>query len=97
MSEDDFLARLRTEARTLRHQPDEVTLARIRARIHARLEPPRGVADVLAAWLRPVIAMVGAVAIAAAIGFATIEPDVDTASLTDTTISMGGDSYRVGE
>ena len=97
MSEDDFLARLRTDARTLRHQPDEVTLARIRARIHARLVPQRTVADVLAAWLRPVIAMVGAVAIAAAIGFATIQPDIDAASLIDTTISMGGDEYRVGD
>lgn len=97
MSEDDFLSRLRTDARTLRHQPDEVTLARIRARIHARLEQPRGVADVLAAWLRPALAMAGAVAIAAAIGFATLQPDVDLTSLTDTTISIGEDTYRVGD
>lgn len=99
MSQDDFLERLRTEARTLRHQPDDVTLARIRARIHERIAAPRTVADVLAAWLRPVVATVGAIAIAVALGLATVRMNVDLSLLTDTTveISMGGDSYRVGD
>lgn len=97
MSNDDFLERLRTEARTLRHQPDEITLARIRARIRERVERPR-VADVLAAWLRPAAAAVGTFALIAAIGVAVLRGDGDTSWFTDTTIeiSIAGDDYRVG-
>ena len=56
MTDDDkFFERLRGEAAPLRYQVDDVKLARIRARIHERLVRP-GVADVLAAWFRPLAA-----------------------------------------
>ncbi|HEU4888965.1 MAG TPA: hypothetical protein VFV49_13850, partial [Thermoanaerobaculia bacterium] len=79
MTDDPFFERLRTDARTLRHQPDEATLARIRMRIQAHLEREAipglfnvrsepTVAQLLAAWFRPLVAGAAALALVAAIG-----------------------------
>ena len=97
MNDDDkFFERLRADAGTLRHQPDEATLARIRARIHARIAPRPGVLELLAAWFRPLAATLTAIAIAAAIGVSSI--DTTETSLEQTVeITMAGDTYRVGQ
>lgn len=96
IEDDQFFERLRADAQVLRHQPDDVTLARIRARISSRLQP-RSVSDVLAAWFRPLTAALAAIAVAAAIGAATFGGGEEV-SLTSTTfeVSMAGDTYRVG-
>jgi hypothetical protein len=101
MTDDDkFFERLRGDARKLRHEPDEATLARIRARIQARLEPstpPLTVAELLARWFRPLAATAMALALAAAIGITSIDRDVVTFTEDAPEIEMAGDSYRVGE
>lgn len=99
MTDDPFFQRLRNDARTLRHQPDEVTLARIRARIHAHLERSEPtVADLLAAWFRPLIASAAALALAAVIGTSIVRNN-ETVSIADTAveITMGEETWRVGD
>ncbi|HYI09146.1 MAG TPA: hypothetical protein VEK57_08745 [Thermoanaerobaculia bacterium] len=100
MSDDDkFFERLRADAGKLRYQPDEVTLARIRARIHDRLEHQNakpGVLELLAAWFRPLAATLTAIAIAAAIGVNSIDTTDTTVLDPAVEISMAGDTYSVG-
>jgi hypothetical protein len=93
---DDFFARLRADARPLRRQPDEVTLSRIRARIRESIERPT-VAEMLAAWFRPVLATVAVLAAAAVVTLTTIDSR-DQASLDEENVEivMGDESYRVG-
>lgn len=97
MTDDDrFFERLRVDARTLRHEPDELTLTRIRARIRERIEAPATVTSLLAAWFRPLAATLTAIAIAAAIGAAALNTSEET-SLGDSPveITMAGDTYSV--
>ena len=90
---DDFFERLRADARPLRHQPDQVQLARIRARILATIEERPTVADMLAAWFRPVLATVAMIAAIAVFTWNEYQP-TDNASL-GVEIVMAGDTYRV--
>lgn len=93
---DDFLARLRADARPLRYQPDPVALSRIRARIMATLERPT-VAQMLAAWFRPVLATVAAIAAVAVFALANVDSNDETAFGEESVeIVMAGDSYSVG-
>ena len=87
MTDDKFFERLRGDAASLRHQPDEVTLARIRARIHAHLEARATVAQQLARWFRPLAGALSAAAIAAAIAV--------TMFLTSTQPSFGDNPVQV--
>jgi hypothetical protein len=97
MSDDNFFERLRSDAGALRHEPDENTLARIRARIREQVERPT-VMQILAAWFRPLAATLTAIAIAAAIGAAAINGGTETTLGQETVeISMAGDTYRVGD
>jgi hypothetical protein len=97
MTDDDkFFERLRGDAQMLRHQPDEATLARIRARIHARIARP-SVAELLAAWFRPLAATALAVVLAAAVGVAAFDDGDVTLDDSTIEISVGGETYRVAE
>ena len=100
MTDDPFFARLRQDARPLRHEPDEATLARIRVRIQSHLnhtQPQPTVAQMLAAWFRPIVAAAAAIALAAAIGINFVR--TDSISLSDTVleISLAGETWRVGD
>ena len=91
---DDFLARLRTDAAPLRYRPDEAMLARIRARIQDRIagrEPT--VAELIVSWFRPLAAALALVAIASAVGLASL--DVHVASVDRVEIAAGGETYVV--
>ena len=97
MSDDDkFFERLRADARTLRRQPDQQTLARIRARIQERITPRPTVAELLAAWFRPLAATAVALALVCILGVNALsdEPDLGDSTLE---ISTGGQTYRVAE
>jgi hypothetical protein len=98
MSEDRFFERLRREARQLRYQPaDDFVWARLSARIRERISQPT-VAELLAAWVRPVAASLAALAIVASIGLTLIERSDSTLMSSEVVeISMAGDVYSVGE
>jgi hypothetical protein len=102
MTDDPFFARLRSDARPLRYEPDEATLSRIRSRIQAHLlqTAPPSVLQLLAAWFRPIVATAAAIALAAALGINIINvvrSDAVSLSNDSIEISMGGETYRVGD
>src|SRR3954447_3764051 len=103
---DDFLERLRADARQLRFEPDDITSARIAARVRDRIaaESHAGIAYVLARWFRPVVASLATLAVVAALGVQWLEqsprdvPGTTLDSLTSTQtvdISVGGDTFSV--
>jgi hypothetical protein len=94
--DDPFLARLRQDAAPLRYDPDDIAVARIRARIRERVARP-GVAEILAAWFRPLAAALVAVAIAAAAGIATVPEEDESITPSTVQIVMAGDTYDVGD
>lgn len=94
---DDFLERLRGDARALRHRPDEQTLARIRARIYEQLAPRPTVIELLASWFRPLAATAVAIAIVAGIGVATLGRDDVSLDDTAVEVTVEGERYRVAD
>lgn len=97
MTDNEFFERLRRDAAPLRHQPDDTALARIRARIQERIAPQPTVLDLLAAWFRPVVTTMAALAIAAGIGIATSNASNDAGGYDDAIeIVMAGETYSVG-
>jgi hypothetical protein len=98
MTDDDkFFDRLRADARPLRHQPDEQTLARIRARIHDQLAPRLTVFELLAAWFRPLAMTAVAIGIAAAIGVVTLDRNDVTFGEEAIEVSVEGETFRVAD
>jgi hypothetical protein len=98
MTDDPFFARLRNDARPLRHEPDDATLSRIRARIQSHvMNPQLTVAELLAAWFRPIVATSAAIALAAAIGINIVRAGWFALSDNAIEISVGGETYRVGD
>ena len=102
MTEDQFFERLKSDARSLRYEPDAVMAMRIRARVRGRLAASPTVSLFLARWLRPIAASLSAVALAGCISMVLVERASSDASLESLSannmeISMAGDTYRVGE
>jgi hypothetical protein len=103
---DDFLDRLRTDARQLRFEPDEMMSNRIAARVRERVtaESHAGIAFVLARWFRPVVTSLATLAVVAALGVQWLEQSprdvpgttLDALASTQTVdISVGGDTFSV--
>lgn len=103
---DNFLDRLRTDARQLRYEPDEMMSIRIAARVRERIaaESQSGIASVLARWFRPVVASLATLALVATLGIQWAEQSRDASaaasldSMTSTQsvdISLGGDTFSV--
>ncbi len=97
MNEDRFLERLRDDARQLRYEVDPVAASRLAARVRARVMQPT-IAELMAAWLRPLAASLTALALAAAIGLSIAERN-QTLSFTGDSVevAVGGDVYSVVE
>lgn len=105
MTDDDFLDRLRGEARQLRFEPDDMMTTRIAASVRERIatESQAGIALVLARWFRPVVASLATLALMAALGVQWLEqsrevPVTTLDALTSTQsvdISVGGDTFSV--
>jgi uncharacterized protein with von Willebrand factor type A (vWA) domain len=100
MTENDFLERLREDARALRHEPDDVALTRLRARVRARIDAGASVAQLLASWFRPVTMSLAALSIVAALGTAWWQQSrdtvtVDTMASSSVEVSVGGDTFSV--
>jgi hypothetical protein len=100
MTDDDdkFFERLRGDAASLRYRIDDAGLARIRARIQERIARPT-VAQLLAAWFRPLAATLTVVAIAAAIGLVSINGGADASALSEERVEIvvAGDTYVVSD
>ena len=102
---DNFLERLRTDARRLRFEPDEMMTTRIAARVRERIaaESQAGIAQILARWFRPAVASLATLALVATLGIQWSEQshDASAASLDSMTstqtvdISVGGDTFSV--
>jgi hypothetical protein len=105
IDDDDFLERLRADARQLRFEPDDMMTTRIAARVRERIaaETQSGIAQILARWFRPVVASLATLALVATIGVQWIEYSRDASSTTLDTIastqsvdiSVGGDTFSV--
>lgn len=97
MNEDRFLERLRSDARQLRHEPDDLVVARVAARVRARIAQP-AFSAILAAWFRPLAASLSAIALAAAISLTLYERNQPVSVSPDTVeVALGGDVYSVVE
>jgi len=105
MNEEQFLDRLREDARRLRYEADAFMTVRIAARVRERIaaQPPT-VSLFLARWLRPIAASMTAVALAACFSIVWFERTSMESATFDTLsadsgieLSYAGDSYRVGQ
>lgn len=99
MTDDDkFFERLRGDAASLRYRIDDAGLARIRSRIYDRIASPT-VAQLLAAWFRPLAATLTAVAVAAAIGLAAMNGGDESRALSEERVEivLAGDTYVVSD
>ena len=90
MSDDEFFNRLRDDARALRYEPNA---ARLTARIRERIAAPPTVAQLLAAWFRPLAATLSAIALAAMIGVAWSSQTEELSLASESTIEIAGVSY----
>lgn len=102
MSEDPFLDSLKNEARRLRYEPpeDDLLWSRLSARIRDRVAAsPPSVAELLSAWIRPVVATFSVLALAGLVAIATIPVEQEPSLLTGDggQIIVAGDSYSVGD
>jgi hypothetical protein len=101
--EDNFLDRLRTDARQLRFEPDEMMSARIAVRVRERIaaESQAGIAQTLARWFRPAVASLATLALVVMLGIQWVEQSHDTTTLDSMAatqsvdISVGGDTFSV--
>jgi hypothetical protein len=105
IDDDRFLERLRTNARQLRFEPDDMMTTRIAARVRERIaaEAQAGIAQVLARWFGPVVTSLATLALVAMLGVQWFEQSsdisgttLDSLSSTQTVdISVGGDTFSV--
>ena len=101
---DDFLERLRNDARRLRYEPDdEVLWNRLQAKIRARVAAQPDVPQLLARWFRPITASFVILALAAALSVAWIERPRDSSDLIESMsqnsveISLDGDTFSIAQ
>ena len=91
MTDDEFTAKLRDDARALQYAPhDDRAYARIAERVQERIAQP-SVADVLASWFRPLVASLVAAAIVVVVAFSV----TDTEPAPGVGISIAGEAYSV--
>jgi hypothetical protein len=105
MIDDDFLEKLRADARPLRFEPDDMMTTRIAARVRERIaaEAQSGIAQTLARWFRPVVTSLAMLALVATLGVQWLEQTPDTSATTldaltstqSVDISVGGDTFSV--
>jgi hypothetical protein len=103
--DDNFLEQLRTDARQLRFEPDDMMTTRIAARVRERIaaESQAGIAQILARWFRPVVASLATLALVATLGVQWLEQSRDASATTldaltstqSVDISVGGDTFSV--
>jgi len=100
MTEDKFFERLRDDARPLRYEGDDFLSARIAARVREQITRPPTVAQLLAAWMRPLAASLAALVLTVTIGLTWTQrhqESTDTIATNPIEIAMAGELYGVGD
>jgi hypothetical protein len=93
MSDDRFIDRVRLEAHVLRHEPREEVLMRLRARVRSRVAAaPPTVAQLLAAWFRPLGVALGGIALVASIAVVFVQQELHEAGATVDSIATSADA-----
>lgn len=82
MSQDDFLDRLRNEARSLQYEPEnDAVFTRLQARVRERVAERPAVATFLARWFRPTVAALAlTAAVTAWAGYSFLSDNYDAAA-----------------
>jgi hypothetical protein len=98
---NDFLDKLRDDARQLRYEPeDDVLWTRLAARVRARLGGQPSVSQFLARWFRPVGVSLAGLGLVAALGigwFETNDPAYTLEAMNAVEITIDGDTYNLAE
>jgi hypothetical protein len=100
MNDDNFLERLRGDARRLRYEPDDVSFVRLQARVRERVAAAPTVAQFLASWFRPLAASLAALSIVAALSTAYYadtrdQVTIDSLASNSVEVSVDGATYSV--
>ena len=100
MNDDNFLERLRGDARQLRYEPDDLAWVRLQARVRERIATHPTVSQLLASWFRPLAASLAALSLVAALGTAYFaetrdQMTVDSLASNSVEISVDGATYSV--
>ena len=101
MNDDNFLERLRGDARRLRYEPDDFAWVRLQARVRGRLTAAPTAAQFLASWFRPLAASLAALSLVAALstayytGSSHDQVTVDSLASNSVEISVDGATYSV--
>jgi hypothetical protein len=101
MNDDNFLERLRGDARRLRYEPDDFAWVRLQARVRGRLTAAPTAAQFLASWFRPLAASLAALSLVAALstvyytGTSRDQVTVDSLASNSVEISVDGATYSV--
>jgi hypothetical protein len=102
MNDDNFLERLRGDARRLRYEPDDdFAWVRLQARVRGRITAAPTAAQFLASWFRPLAASLAALSLVAALSTAYYtrsshdQVTVDSLASNSVEISVDGATYSV--
>lgn len=102
MTDDKFFERLREDARSLQYEGDDFLAARIGARVRERMTArPPTVAQLLAAWMRPLAASLAALVLSVTIGLTWSQQHQESAETSISSnpieIAMAGELYGVDD
>lgn len=100
MNDDNFLERLRDDARQLRYEPDDFAWVRLQARVRERITAAPTAAQFLAAWFRPLATSLAALSLVAALSTAYYaethdQVTIDSLASNSVEISVDGATYSV--
>ena len=100
MNDDNFLERLRGDARRLRYEPDDLAWVRLQARVRERIAAYPTVSQLLASWFRPLATSLAALSLVAALGTAYYvetrdQVTLDSLAASSVEISVDGATYSV--
>ena len=100
MNDDNFLERLRDDARQLRYEPDDLAWVRLQARVRERIAAAPTAAQFLASWFRPLAASLAALSLVAALSTAYYvqardQVTIDSLAASSAEVSVDGATYSV--
>ncbi len=100
---NDFLEKLRNDARQLRYEPDDDVLwTRLAARVRERVLRQSSVPQLLARWFRPITASLATLTLVAALGITWFEWNEPSYTLeamgsNSVEIAIDGDTFNLAD